>query len=165
MCNIQKKWIANCCWLPQIYSTSLQVTVKIVAIFILCCILLLLMCRHTKNSVISTIYASLWSKASEKTQIPLKQTSWHDIRQLGTFFLVKLLKLKKLWHKNIIRNNVTKNYEDLTIFGAVTPQLVHFLVPIYFSKFSVVNFWTALTFPILKLQKSCAYFWIHKSIL
>ena len=57
------------------------------------------------------------------------------------FFHVKLLKLRKLWHKNVLRNNVTKNYEDLIIFGAVTPQLVHFLVPIYFSKFLAVNLW------------------------
>ena len=81
------------------------------------------------------------SKTYEKLQIPLKRPLWHDIRQVGPFFRVELLKLKKLWHKNIIRNNVTKNHEDLTIFGAVTLQLVYFLVPIYFSKFLAVNLW------------------------
>ena len=161
---MQNKLIANCCWLPQIYFTSLQITVKIAAIHILCCILLLLMCRHTKNSLISTFLASLGSKTSGKNPNPPKTNLLTWYKASVHFFHVKLLKLRKLWHKNVLRNNVTKNYEDLIIFGAVTPQLVHFLVPIYFSKFLAVNLWTALTSSILKLQKSYAYFWIHKSI-
>ena len=80
----------------------------------------------------------------------------------GHFFLEKLPKLKILRPQDIIMNYFTKNYGDPGIFEAMRPQLIYFLVPIHFLKFSAVNLWTALTCRIWKLQKSYAYFWIQK---
>ena len=100
-------------WLTRNYFTSFLVTLKIVAICIGFCSLVVLYTKNTKNSIMSSILASLGSKTSQN---PLKQPPTVEKRHIGTIFLEILLKLKNLWPQDIIMNYVTKNNEDLGIF-------------------------------------------------